>query len=209
LAVTDEALLSWIDRGQLAAALLVAIGVAGEFILQFAGRPVSARIEASREMELVRLRQQTEEQRLARVKIEERLQPRSARGTPQEAIAALTKLKPFAGQMINVITYDSDRETAALADSIRGLLKDSEWIISIPPSGGAYALPPMAGVRVEVQTSNSPRDMQAAGALIGALQSLHIEVNGPRSPPMGQPTAAGSLRLNPAVKLNVVIGTKP
>jgi hypothetical protein len=53
--VNDPTLLSWIERGQNIAALLVAIGVAGEFALGFMASPARRRIEAARESEMVRL----------------------------------------------------------------------------------------------------------------------------------------------------------
>jgi hypothetical protein len=51
----DPTLLSWIERGQNIAALLVAAGVAGEFILGFMAGPPRRRIEAAKESEIVRL----------------------------------------------------------------------------------------------------------------------------------------------------------
>ena len=51
----DPTLLSWIERGQNIAALLVAIGVAGEFALGFMAGPARRRVDAAREAEMVRL----------------------------------------------------------------------------------------------------------------------------------------------------------
>src|SRR5215467_4600930 len=55
----DVTLLSWIDKGQNIAALLVAIGVAGEFLLGFMAGPARKRVEAAREAEIVQLRDDT------------------------------------------------------------------------------------------------------------------------------------------------------
>jgi hypothetical protein len=53
--VNDAALLSWINAGKNIAALLVAIGVAGEFIGDFVAGPVQARIDAARTAEIAHL----------------------------------------------------------------------------------------------------------------------------------------------------------
>jgi len=74
--MTDEALLAWIERGQVIATFLVAIGVAAEFVGTFMSRPIQQRIDRARELEIAQLRKQTEDERLARVKIEEKLAAR-------------------------------------------------------------------------------------------------------------------------------------
>ena len=51
----DPTLLSWIDKGQNIAALLVAIGVAVEFILGFIAGPARRRIDQAKDAEMVRL----------------------------------------------------------------------------------------------------------------------------------------------------------
>ena len=51
----DVTLLSWIERGQNIAALLVALGVAGEFALGYMAGPARKRIDAARDSEIVQL----------------------------------------------------------------------------------------------------------------------------------------------------------
>lgn len=51
----DPTLLSWIERGQNVAALLVAIGVAGEFALGFMAGPARRRVDAARDAEMIQL----------------------------------------------------------------------------------------------------------------------------------------------------------
>lgn len=48
----DPTLLSWIERGQNIAALFVAIGVTGEFVLGFMAGPARRRVDATREAEV-------------------------------------------------------------------------------------------------------------------------------------------------------------
>src|SRR5437660_6057143 len=52
-----------------------------------------------------------EEERLARVRIEDRLN-RNIRGGPPDWLAAEAKLRNFSGQKINLIAYPDDREIA-------------------------------------------------------------------------------------------------
>jgi len=53
--VNDPTLLSWIERGQNIAALLVAIGVAAEFALGFMAGPARHRVDQAKDTEMVRL----------------------------------------------------------------------------------------------------------------------------------------------------------
>src|ERR1700719_3727570 len=51
----DPTLLSWIERGQNVAALLVAIGVAAEFLLGFMAGPARNRVSQAKDNEIIRL----------------------------------------------------------------------------------------------------------------------------------------------------------
>jgi hypothetical protein len=51
----DPTLLTWIERGQNIAALLVAIGVGAEFLLGFMAGPARRRVDAAKDSEIVRL----------------------------------------------------------------------------------------------------------------------------------------------------------
>jgi hypothetical protein len=53
--VDDSTLLSWIERGQNIAALLVAIGVAAEFALGFMAGPARHRVDQAKDAEMARL----------------------------------------------------------------------------------------------------------------------------------------------------------
>jgi hypothetical protein len=150
---------------------------------------------------------QAEQERLARAKIEDRLD-RSIRGGPPEWEAAIAKLKKFSGQKVNLITYPGDREIETLARSIGGMLTQAGWIISTP-RGGKYDTP-IFDIAVEVQgdaPTNIPasRDVEAADAW---LQENRIWVGGPMGLMPGEASVAGTLELNPDAKINVVIGKR-
>jgi hypothetical protein len=57
----DTKLLSAIEVGQIISTFLVVLGVAGEFIGTFMARPVQARLDAKRELEIARLRKDAAE----------------------------------------------------------------------------------------------------------------------------------------------------
>ena len=57
----DSTLLSWIERGQNWAALLVAIGVGAEFLLGFMAGPARRRVDEAKDAEILRLTKETGE----------------------------------------------------------------------------------------------------------------------------------------------------
>src|SRR6266436_632170 len=72
-----------------------------------------------------------EEERLARLKIEERLAPRLLSA---EQIATLVKdLKPLSGRDVNLLFISGDPETAVFADLLTGALKTAGLKVAIRP----------------------------------------------------------------------------
>ncbi len=72
-----------------------------------------------------------EEERLARLKIEERLAPRRLSA---EQIATLVKdLKPLSGRDVNLLFISGDPETAVFADLLTGALKTAGLKVAIRP----------------------------------------------------------------------------
>jgi len=53
--MADVELLAWINTGKNIAALLVAVGVAGEFAGDWISGPINCRIDAARQQEMARL----------------------------------------------------------------------------------------------------------------------------------------------------------
>lgn len=105
----DPTLLSWIERGQNWAALLVAIGVAAEFLLGFMAGPARRRVDQAKDAEILRLtnetgelhkqaealRKEAEDERIARTQLAASISWR----TPDPALATqlAPSLKRFAG----------------------------------------------------------------------------------------------------------------
>src|SRR5690348_9074276 len=92
----DARLLSWIETGQIVATFLVAIGVAGEFAGSFISRPIVRRLEAKREEEMARLKQETAAAQLRAAELEALIQPRYLTRAQEDAI--MGSMRQFAGR---------------------------------------------------------------------------------------------------------------
>lgn len=122
----DVTLLSWIERGQNIAALLVAIGVAGEFVLGFMASPARHRLDEAKDAVILRLtaesatlgkeaavlHEQAEAEKLARVKLEKEIAPRTLDDATRQTIGKeLSKFAPhFSGRKVKVMSYSADAE---------------------------------------------------------------------------------------------------
>src|ERR1700674_4322670 len=126
----DLNVLSWIERCKILAAFLVAIGVSGEFFGDWLAKPIERRVAALRSTEMLKLSKDVaeaneraavankiaEEERLARIKIEEKIAPRRLSQEQQNTITA--KLMPFAGIRMNFWAYSGDTEIAEFAQDM-------------------------------------------------------------------------------------------
>jgi hypothetical protein len=131
-----------------------AIGIAAEANARAAGL----------EREAAELRKDAEGERLARVKIEERLAWR--RVPPMLYKGFVSELAPFAGSAIAINPLGSgDPETETFAGDIEKLLHDSHWHVQIATGNTAYPAP--RGLICRVDTSSS-----AGKALVGVLNKL-------------------------------------
>lgn len=122
----DVTLLSWIERGQNFAALLVAIGVAAEFVLGFIAVPARHRLDQAKDADVLRLRNESaalgkeaaalrkeaETEKLARVKLEKEIAPRNLDDATRQNIGKeLSKFSAhFSGRKIKVSSYSGDAE---------------------------------------------------------------------------------------------------
>lgn len=177
---------------------IVAFGVVVEAVLTFLNVRNSRKLETMQEFEIASIKrdaadanQLAEQDRLARVKIEERLAPRFiALRDRQNIIAAL---KPFAsaGRMVNIVKHPDDAEVSELARQLVSVLADSGWNPTMLPDA-----PADSGIAVEVARNNSPANLEAGNALVSAFSKVGLIVKGP----------ADTLRLTPtgaAIRINV------
>jgi hypothetical protein len=111
-----------------------------------------------------------EQERLARVKIEEKLAWRDLNRVQQERIIA--KIATFRGQSFDLITYLEDQEAVNLAKKIGSALVVSQWVHT--PSNSALGFSLLLGVVIHVAPSQKANFESAAEALASALQAEGI-----------------------------------
>jgi hypothetical protein len=135
--VDDPTLLSWIEKGQNIAALLVAIGVAAEFVLGFMANPARKRVDHAKDSEIVRL---TNESVALQAKLDfqgPRAELFVGNNVTRPGIGKfVNSLKPFAGQKVELrinpldIPDPKDRfETQQLFGSLEFTLAQSMWLV--------------------------------------------------------------------------------
>ena len=158
-------------------------------------------------LEITEAQKATEQERLARLKIEERVANRRLTEAQQERIAR--KLSVFAGRSINVLIYRGDVEAWSIADQIKlalGGKKGAGWIVHsarVAEFNRAFS-----GMLVETTAHAGPEDVSAANALVSALSAETLVVRGPIKPtPELRWEAHGNLDTKAGVHL--VVGTKP
>jgi hypothetical protein len=159
---------------------LVALAATAEAILSILHVRKSRQLDALQEIEIASIKRDAadanrlaEQDRLARVKIEERLAPRFiAHSDRQNIIAAL---KPFAsaGRMVDIVKHPDDAEVSELARQVITVLADSGWKPTMLPDA-----PVDSGVAVEA-ARNNPQNLDAGRALVSAFAGAGLAVSGP------------------------------
>ena len=115
--------------------------------------------------------EKAETERLARVKIEQRLADRVL--TDEQLTSIANKIKEFAGQEYDVTPYWDLKESFAIANRISIGLERGGWKY-IKPSQSAFMLGGIAGVQVWVHPDADNSVKKAADALILALNAEDI-----------------------------------
>ncbi|MGD0793910.1 MAG: hypothetical protein ABR920_19260 [Terriglobales bacterium] len=186
--VTGEDVFGWPRFG-----VVVAIGVTAEAVLSFLHVRKSHQLQAIQESEIASIKRDAaeanrlaEQDRLARVKIEERLAPRFL--TEKDQSSAVAALKPFASRLVDIVKYPDDAEVSELARQISGVLTDAGWKPAVSVSGE-----PLTGIVVEIDPKNPP-NLTAGQALVTALSGAGLNVKGP-VPSLHTAPTGGSVRV--------------
>jgi len=200
----DPTLLSWMERGQNIAALLVAIGVAAEFVLGFMSSPVRKRLDQAHEEEIARLHKETEDERSARVKLEARVAWRRLSKEQQSVIA--DHLKQFPVMRVGVTYLAGNSEASQFADDIAAALHAAGWNrYALEPfsifggyGGGVYPLHPSTGVNV---STTGEKGRGASEAIQHDLCSMGFDTAITPKPPPGGP--------DPNIDVEVLVVARP
>jgi hypothetical protein len=159
---------------------------------------------ANNEREATVLQKLAEDERLARVKIEEKLAYRHLNDEQREHVWA--KLEAFAGQKVNLFALGSDPERLAIGSDIASALHRGGWIIY----GFAETManrPLLSGIVVEVNDDASESAREAAKSLVLALRAEQLIVIGPQPPERVYHATLGAPDLT--VPITITIGSKP
>ena len=157
--------------------------------------------------EAARLGKLAEDERLARVQIEEKVAPR--RLTLEQVKTVAGRLRSFSGQRISFFAFAGDSEIVAIGDDILKALagpSSAGWKVTV--SVGQYSSLVGSGIVIELLSNVDDPSRAAARALADALRNERLVVAGPQSEP---PTVimSGDLRADPQARIRIVIAKKP
>lgn len=154
----------------------VTIGVTAEALLTFLHVRKSRRLESLQELEIESIKfnaaeanRLAEQDRLARVKIEERLAPRCI--TESERVKLIAELKRFAPRLVDVLRYPDDAEVTELTRQLVNVLKDSGWKPTMQTVTNSAE--PICGIIVEVDGKN-PGNIAAGEALVSGFSAVGL-----------------------------------
>jgi hypothetical protein len=149
-----------------------------------------------------------ETERLERIKIQERLEPR--RLTADQQLELTKKLSRFAGTQA-LVYWTSGAETATIGRTIGTVLHASGWAVNMSSGTGSR---PLSGIVIETLGERDQPISEAATFLAALLRSEKLDVYGPAQVPYrGANTGAGmstgeggDLLSHP--EMAILIGTK-
>jgi hypothetical protein len=181
----------------------VTIGVTAEAILTFLHVRKSRHLEVMQELEITAIKRDAaeanrlaEQDRLARVQIEERLAPRLITDTDRQKIVEVLKRFANAGRMVDMIKYPDDAEVSRLTHQLFRVLTDSGWKPRMLPDAPVDSF---SGITVEVAQNNLAGSLEAAKSLVSSFSTAGLNVNGP----------SGTLRLTPTgAAIRITVGQK-
>jgi hypothetical protein len=155
--------------------------------------------------------EKAEEERLARVKIEEKLAPRFLNQAQIDVLNV--KLKQYAGTSISIITFPGTPDIVPLSNQIVSLLHNATWIVSL-----ANCISGTLNVPGVVVATMSEANIAVAKSLVEGLNSAGIATvlvaSMPDITPMpgvtiGYIDVIGSINDQSKNPIKMLIGTKP
>ena len=113
-----------------------------------------------------------EGERLARVKLEARLAPRSLKGESQNSV--VRAIEQFSPQSFDILWYPDDPESHNLANDIYVAFQRAGWVLD-RPSDSFLGFGVVLGVVIEFAPSKKDALAPACNALVSALQKEGID----------------------------------
>lgn len=139
--------------------------------------------------------EKAEQERLARVRIEEKLAPRSL--SQSQALALRDKLKPFAGTSIAVDKLLDSADVGPLTDQVLAALTAAGWRITAVNDRLASGIT-ASGIEIAASSESNDQICSAASMLIEGLNSHGVFAKAGAPFPIPIPNI-----------IRMVIGTKP
>jgi hypothetical protein len=146
------------------------------------------------------------------LELRERTNPRRLTVEGQKTLAA--KLRAFAGQKINVVTYGGDEEIVGIAKDIMAVLSSpdgAQW--SITRISGVAPIGIVGGILIQVEPKASNSVWEVATVLASALRTEGLAVVGPEVASHGHTyiggTVSGGLTIGDNSIITMTIAKKP
>lgn len=134
---------------------------------------------AALEKESAIANEKAEQERLARVKIEEKLAPRSLSEEQQQKLIA--KWKPFAGQKVEVFVAYEEEELLNTGRLIEGMLRSAGWSVKSEQALGITIGPERKGIVLYVSKKVSSPARTTAQTWVESLAEERFVVSGPEA----------------------------
>jgi len=154
--------------------------------------------------------QKAEEERLARIKIEERLAPR---GVPPERFPVLvTALSPFAGTTIGIWQAGEFPETGGVTQIALAALQGARWDVNVWVWTG---IGPVIGMAVFVRPDSDNRLIESANGLAAAFSAAGLPCSRQDWPANTPWNSVGGMHIGPMnpgptdALIRMIIGAKP
>jgi hypothetical protein len=145
-----------------------------------------------------------EEEKLARLKIEERLAGRRLTATQQRAVTR--KLRPFTGEKINVYGPPGNPEVERIANGILQSLTDSGWVFSVIIGQDMARV--VSGILIELNPDAPPPTLAAAQVTRFGARGREFDRYGSSTPAANAITGAFVGTPIPDAKIRMTIGSQ-
>jgi len=188
---------NWTDGRIAVGGVAVVVGIILE--IWFSSRASSAEREIRDwyALRVAELNLKAEQERLARVKLEQKFADRTL--SEEQALAIASKVREFAGQEFSVTAYWDNPESRGFANELAALLVEfAGWIFAQGPSGQMFG--GKIGVQVWSHPDADPPTKMAAAALVSALNDEMLD-----AVPRAQNPGGTNVKHN---KIGLTVGSK-